>query len=177
MTIGDVLAVVAVLSLLGASGVATLLLAALAFPERTVRAQQRIETAPGVCLLQGLGVLLVVGLFAVALGQSPAGALRLLAGVLWAGLFALATPGGAGIVRLLSRRIHDTGSRLQPFAALTRGALLFVMAGFLPIVGWFLIVPAALLLSLGAGLSGLRTPQAKPQPAPNPESAVLELAP
>jgi len=33
-----------------------------------------------------------------------------------------------------------------------RGALLLESAALLPLVGWFVVLPAALLLSLGAGI-------------------------
>jgi hypothetical protein len=172
MTIGDVLAVIAAVSLLGASWAATLLLAALAFPERTLRAQQRVEAAPGACLLRGLLALLVIGLPALALGQSPAGPVRLVAGALWAGLAAIAALGGAGVVRLLGERIESAGTQMPPFAALTRATLLFVTAGFLPLVGWFLVVPAAALVSLGGGFCVLRAPR-KPRPARPVETAAM----
>jgi hypothetical protein len=165
MTIGDVLGVIAALALLGASWAATLLLAALAFPGRTRCAQHAIETMPRACGLRGLFLLLLVGGAALALGQSPAGLLRLLAGALYAALAAVAALGGAGITRLLGERILESGTPMPPFAALTRGTILFVTAGFLPVVGWFLIVPAAALLSLGAGWSVLRAPARPRQPA------------
>lgn len=164
MTIGDVLGVIAALSLLGASWGATLLLSALAFSRRTERAQQWLESAPGPCLLRGLGVLLVSGTVALILAQSHAGPVRILAGALAVGLVALAALGGGGIVRLLGERIEHVGAPLLPFAARTRATVLFVTAGFLPVVGWFLILPASLLLALGAGLLVLRSPRAQPDP-------------
>lgn len=160
MTIGDVLAVIAAFVLVGASWGATLLLVALAFPARTRAARARLETAPGRCLRRGLGVLLAVGLPALVLGQGP-GPVRLLAGALWAGLVAVAALGGAGIIGLLGERIESVGTPMTPFAARTRATFLFVTAGFLPVVGWFVVAPAALLIALGAGFSALR-PAASP---------------
>lgn len=165
MTIGDVLAVIAAVTAVGASWGATLLLAALAFPARARRAQQRLETAPGRCLGRGLGVLVVVGSLALGLAQSHAGPIRIVAGALCAGLVAVAALGGAGIVRLLGERIESAGG-MTPFAALTRGAFLFVTAGFLPIIGWFVVAPVALLMALGAGSAVLRGPVRARQPLP-----------
>lgn len=166
MTIGDILAVIAALVVLGASWGATLLLAALAFPARTLGARQRLEAAPGRCFGRGLGVLSVVGLLALALAQSHAGPIRIVAGALCAGLVAVAALGGAGIVRLLGERIESAGTVMTPFAALTRGAFLFVTAGFLPIIGWFVVAPISLLMALGAGVTVLRGPAPARQPLP-----------
>ncbi len=149
MTIGDVLAVIAGLGALGVCGGATLLLAALAFPERTRKAAEAITAAPGRCLGRGLGVLFLIGGIALALGHSAAGPVRLLGDVLWAGLFLVAALGGASIARLLGERIQADGTQMTPFAALTRGAALCVLAGFLPVVGWFLVTPLTALIALG----------------------------
>ena len=156
MTIGDILGVIAAVTLFAASWAATLLLAALAFPARAARAQQRIMMAAGRCFWLGFFTLLLVGVLAIALGQSPVGPLRIVGGALWTGLAAVSALGSAGIVRLLGERIEATGTQMPPFASLTRGTLLFVTAAFLPIVGWFLILPVAALIGLGAGLVALR---------------------
>jgi hypothetical protein len=156
MTIGDVLAAIAALGALGVCAGATLLLAALAFPERTQRAEQAITTAPSRCLGRGLCVLVVVGFVALALEHSPAGPARLLGDALWAGLFLIALLGGAGIARIIGERIQRIGTQMAPFAALTRGASLCVLAGFLPIIGWFLVTPLAILIALGGAFTALR---------------------
>lgn len=155
MTIGDILAVIGALVLVAASWAATLLVIALACPRQMARAQERIETRPGRCFGQGLLTLTIVGLVAVALGQSHAGPLRLVAGALWAGMAAVAALGTAGIANMLGQRIQETGTQMPPFASLTRGAFLVVTAGFLPIVGWFLVLPVVTLISLGSGMSVL----------------------
>ena len=54
MTIGDILAVIAAVLLVGASWAATILMIALAFPARVVAAQAKLTAAPGVCLGRGL---------------------------------------------------------------------------------------------------------------------------
>ncbi|MGC4099392.1 MAG: DUF1800 family protein [Nitrospira sp.] len=158
MTIGDILAVIAaVFAGAGATWTATILLVSLAFPGKVAQAQEAIVTAPGATLARGLGVFLGVGLIALALGSLHAGPARVLGGALWVGLAALAVIGSAGIACLIGDRIETVGAHMAPFASLTRGAVLYVAAGFLPVVGWFLIAPLALLLSLGGAVSALRT--------------------
>lgn len=154
MTIGDVLAVIAAVFVVGATWVATLLLTSLAFPARVARAQQTIVSGPGASLARGLGVAFVLGILAATFWKYP-GPARLLGGLLLASLGALAAVGSAGIARLVGERIQAVGSHMNPFAMLTRGTILYVAAGFLPVIGWFLVAPVALLLSLGGGAAAV----------------------
>jgi len=87
--------------------------------------------------------------------------------------------GSAAAIRLLGARIDALGSPMTPFASLTRASVLYVAAGFLPIIGWGVVLPAALLLSLGSGVAALgrAKPQARPvQPLPTPVRDALETA-
>ncbi|MDQ2800754.1 MAG: hypothetical protein M3Y13_14080 [Armatimonadota bacterium] len=166
MTIGDVLAFLAVVFLVGATWVATILMAALAFPRKAGRAQEIVLAAPGASLARGVGLFSVISLLGAVMMQSHAGPIRLVAGLLWSSLAALSVLGSAGIARLLGERIQSAGTHMTPFATLTRGTILYVLAGFLPIIGWFLILPVALFLSLGSAVSALRTKADRPL-APN----------
>ena len=153
MTIGDVLAVIAAVLLVGSAWAATILVVALAFPARVARAGAKLTAAPGRCAGRGFGVMLAVGLLAavsVRTGRGRSSCWRLLilgaAGV-------VAALGSAAMVRLLGERIDAMGSPMAPFASLTRASVLYVAAGFLPVIGWFFVLPAALLLSVGAAAS------------------------
>lgn len=173
MTIGDVLAAVAALLTLGASWGAAILLAALAFPRRAERAQMLLTEHPWACLGRGIATAVICGLPTLLLASAPGPArLLLLAplGLLTAG----ALVGSAAAVRLLGGRIDAVGSPLTPFAALTRASFLYVAAGFLPVIGWFLVLPASLLLALGAGLPALFPARV---PAPRLSEMPLEAAP
>lgn len=155
MTIGDVLAAIAAILAVGGAWIATLILTALAFPSRTARAHDSLLASPGACLARGAGITLAVALCALTVGHGHTGPTRLVSGALWACLGMLAAIGSAGIVQLLGERITDIGARMSPFSCLTRGAIVYVAAGFLPIVGWLLIAPIALLLSVGSGAATL----------------------
>ena len=179
MTIGDILAVIAAVLLVGASWAATILMIALAFPARVAAAQTKLTAAPGVCGVRGLAVLLVGGLLAIALSQAAAGPARLLALLILGGLGVVAALGSAAVVRLLSARIDALGSPMTPFASLTRASVLYVAAGFLPVIGWGFVLPAALLLSVGSGVAVLfgGKRQARPvPPLPAPVRDTLETA-
>lgn len=162
MTIGDVLAAIAAIFAIGATWAAAILLVALAFPARAERAQEKLVSSPGASLARGLGVTVLFLLVAGALGRHPVGPVRLIAALLWAGLGLLTALGSAGIARLLGERIQAAGSSLPPFAALTRGTIVYVIAGFLPVIGWFLLAPIALLLSVGSAAAALRPLSVRP---------------
>ena len=179
MTIGDILAVIAAVLLVGASWAATILMIALAFPARVAAAQAKLTAAPGACLGRGLAVLLVSGLLAIAFSKAAAGPARLLALLILGGLGVVAALGSAAIVRLLSGRIDALGSPMTPFASLTRASVLYVAAGFLPVIGWGVVLPAALLLSVGSGVAVLFGARPKPRltpPLPSPVRDALETA-
>lgn len=155
MTIGDILAVIAALMLLAATWGATILLTAMLFPQRVERSREELMAHPGRCFWRGTGVTAVIALLAVSTLGHP-GPFRLISLLLWGTLAGFGAIGGAAIARIVSLRIGGEGSELTPFARLTRSVALSVGAGFLPVIGWFVIAPAALLLSAGAAVSAMR---------------------
>ena len=64
---------------------------------------------------------------------------------------------------------------MTPFASLTRASVLYVAVGFLPVIGQFAILPAALLLAVGSGVPALFRARPKPYPiTPAAPAAALE---
>ena len=159
MTLGDILAALAVVFIIGVSWAATILLAALGFPASVARAEFSLTASPGQCAARGAGTVLAFGLLAGGLLSAGAGPMKLLGGAVLGSLGMVAAMGSAGVIHLLARRIDALGSPLSPFGSLTRAAILYVSAGYLPVIGWFFLVPVALLLSLGSGVSALRRPK------------------
>jgi hypothetical protein len=155
MTLGDVLAVIAAVMLVGASWASAILMIALAFPAKVGTAQEKLMSAPGWCAGRGAVTVAVGGLLALLLSQAAAGPARLLAAVILGALGIVASVGSAAIVRLLGARIDALGSPMTQFASLTRASFLYVGAGFFPVIGWLAILPAALFLSVGCGLPAL----------------------
>ncbi len=176
MTLGDILAVIAAVMLVGASWAATILTVALAFPAKVAAAQVKLTASPGWCAARGFGVTLAAGLAALALSQAAAGPARLLAAVILGGLGIIAALGSAAAVRLLSGRIDALGSPMTPFASLTRASILYVAVGFLPVVGWVGILPVALVLSVGCGVAVLFRAKPKIQTAPTVPANAMETA-
>lgn len=170
MTIGDVLAVISMVMLVGAAWAATILVAALAFPAKVAQTEATLTASPGRCVARGAAVVAAVGLLAAVFANGP-GPVKLLSALLLSGLGIVAALGSAAMVRLLGRRIDAMGSPLAPFASLTRASVLYVVAGFLPGIGWFAVMPIALLLAVGSGVTALRR-EKKPAPLPVPYEAI-----
>lgn len=173
MTIGDVLAILALIMLVGSAWAATILVVALAFPVRVARAGAKLTAAPGRCAGRGLGVLLGVVLLAIVLYNGP-GPVKLLAALVVGAAGVVAALGSAAMVRLLGERIDAMGSPMAPYASLTRASVLYVTAGFLPVVGWFFVLPAALFLAVGSGVAVLRA-EKKPAPAAYVPTGLAEV--
>jgi hypothetical protein len=176
MTLGDILAVIAAVMLVGASWASAILMIALAFPTKVGAAQEKLMSAPGWCAGRGVVAVAAGGLLALALSQAAAGPARLLAAVILGALGIVAAVGSAAIVRLLGARIDALGSPMTPFASLTRASFLYVGAGFFPVIGWFAILPVALILSVGCGLPVLFRFKLKARPVlSHPVPAAMDM--
>lgn len=162
MTIGDILAVIAAIVSIGASWAATILAGALLFPARAERAKERLSASPGRIFLRGLLVTAGAAIVAGVVNSTHSGPTQLLAGAIISALLLASALGSAGIVRLVAERIGGEAGQSNSFVALTRAAGLYVAAGFLPVVGWFVIAPLALVFSVGAADAALFSGREKP---------------
>lgn len=149
VNIGDVLGIVAFLVGLGGTGWAMTVSMGLLFPEQTARA----STATKGAFVRGLLPFLVgiVGIF--MLGGPPG--LKLIGWVLLLSVLALASFGLAGLSRMAARRLTILHPEMGEYPAFLRGAGFLISASLLPVLGWFLFLPAALITSLGAGWVGI----------------------
>ncbi|MGO8673356.1 MAG: hypothetical protein ACLQVD_18595 [Capsulimonadaceae bacterium] len=147
MTIGDILAVIAAVALTAASWGATLLMTGLLFPGCVGRARQALSERPAACV--GRGVVLVVVVAAVGVVFHGAGPLRLIPLLLWSVLVLFAAFGSSAVVEIMDQRMDVSPE--AGFARRMHATALYVGAGFVPIVGWFLVTPIAAVTTLGAG--------------------------
>lgn len=154
MTLADVLAVATGLLIIGSGFASLALMLSLLFPRAVELAAARIERRPGRTMTLGLLVLLLVLGSTGALLKLPVPGLHFLAVVVLLGGLTVAVLGGAGLSASLGRRYRRARNRSADAADPLRGALLLEGAALLPLVGWFVVVPVALLLTLGAGIQG-----------------------
>ncbi len=175
-SIGDVLAVAGVLIGLMISAWAMLIGAVLLFGRKTACAQELVSRSPAGALGRGAIVVLTVGLVGRILISQPNGLLKLIGWGLLVVLLATAVIGAGGLVQLIAGRIRQMDPQMPDYAALGRGAALMIVASLMPVIGWFIVVPLVLLISLGAGLHALLSRiTLAPQPTAFPQSNSGEM--
>lgn len=144
------------------SGIALIsLLSAIAilFPRPVERTHVLLAASFGRPFLIGLVNFLFVGAITALLarlGQQAGGVLAavllLLALLLAAALTVFSLLGLSALTSLVGERI---GEGTTPFRRHLRGALLLVLAGLTPYIGWFVFAPITILTGFGAGLQSL----------------------
>jgi len=177
MTLADVLAVAAGLAIAGAGFASLSVILAVLFPEAVTRARSRAEARPGRSLAIGGAAAVAAVLAAGAFLGAPLPPLRAGAVITILGVFTLAVLGGAGLSAGLGRRSRGAVNMREVAGPIglrdmLRGALLLESAALLPLVGWFVVLPAALLLSLGAGIGTVLFRAPASVATPTVESAV-----
>jgi hypothetical protein len=152
ITIGDALTVV---SLIGGTCLALWAMMvgmAILFSRRAGQAAAHLERSPAGALLIGAVLTIAVVVANVVLQQAPNGLVRLIGWSLIYGALSISLVGASGLAILIGGRIQRMDGRMSAFSGLMRGAALIVLAGLLPLLGWFLFTPLILMFSLGAGL-------------------------
>jgi len=143
----------------------------LLFPSVVDRASERVLATPWRSL--GLGMLMT-GLLAVpivvllALPFAPA---KFAGGLLLIASLAFASVGTAGLAAAMARQwsIRSQSEAAGP-AVFVRGAIALELAAAFPLLGWLLVIPLTILISLGAATFGALGWQPKPRPAAEQES-------
>lgn len=167
MTIGDVLGVTGLVLSLGICSWAIMTAVALLFPKRCQTSREAIESAPWGTIVKGFLTTLVVGVIGIAFLSSPVPALKLVGWTIETGLLAVASVGAGGLAMLLGARLKNLQPDMSDYSRLSRGAALAFICSAAPVIGWFLIGPVVLGLSVGAGMRALFVRQ---------ESAVGDLS-
>jgi hypothetical protein len=151
----DVYAVFGTLLALGIAFPGLLSGAWLLFPDQVGRARVRAVATPWRSFFLGVGGVLLVAILVMILNAIPLGITKLAAALIVFGAFAV-RPWAASVAADMGDRLRGLSSvSLTPAGAFVRGAVALELAAIFPIVGWFLVIPAMLLLGFGAGLFGL----------------------
>ena len=167
MTLADVLAALAGLAIAGAGFASVSLILSLLKPEVVERAALRVAARPGRSLATGSLLVLALTIVAGSLLKGPSPLPRLAGiGAILFGL-SLAVLGGAGLAAALARRLRAPAPGSTGISEMLRGVFVLESAALLPIVGWFVVLPSAFLVSIGAGLHAILrrgSPAAAPAP-------------
>lgn len=155
MLIGDVLATLSLILLIGSATWATMVLYSLLFPTRVQVASRELEYHPWKSLLVGGAVLVPISFVAIALLAAPNPLAKFLGVMVAVLILSVALLGGAGLALLVGRRVKEQGGADQQLRAFGRSAGILVVAGLLPFVGWFVLAPIVLVAGCGAGVRSL----------------------
>ena len=177
MTLAQVWAITGLILLTMVTWACILATVALLLPRQSGKAEATLEGSPVACFFGGLGMAIFL-IFGLVLLNVPFPAVKTLGFLLVLALAGIMTIGSAGVVRLISKRIGQMTGDKSSFQSLIRGSFIYSFGLNVPLLGWLLFAPLAILFSLGAGISGLfpahQTIAPQVPPPYNPEYDVMK---
>jgi hypothetical protein len=120
-------------------------------PGRVARAQQIAQNSPGRAFVIGLVNFLFFGVLVLIFSQG-AELGGLIAATILLALLAVTAVGLAGINQIVQGRLYPKGSGVKVGL---KTAVLLIAAGLVPLLGWLVLTPILLLISLGAAIIAL----------------------
>jgi len=164
----DILAIFGILVLVGGAQAGLVITFCLLFPTRVEAASARLEQHPWRSLLIGSAAVIILALPVILLLSLPAGAAKFLGWALAVAALAVSGVGASGLTRLLARRMASQGmADAGSLGTLVRSSFALELAIFLPVVGWFVILPLVTAASIGASLHALRRTASTPSVTPS----------
>lgn len=175
MTMSTVFSIVSVITGFALSMTATALLASALFPRWVARSRERVRRKPVRTFLIGL---VAGGICALISGatSSGGGPLGFIGAILMAGTLGFVLCGSAGVALAIGEGLPSPADAERPWKAIIRGWVVLSLASLLPVLGWFFVLPIALLMGFGAALVSLfqrdppRSPVRPSVPNANEES-------
>lgn len=146
----DVSAIFGILLTLGIAFPGMLTAWWLLFPSTVERARQRLDATPWSCWWFGLGLLVAFGIPVLILLALPLGPAKFVAWILLALVLGVSGLGAAGLAEKMSLQVQHRSETLTPLAGFVRGAVALELAAVFPLIGWFMVIPIATVISLGA---------------------------
>ncbi|OWU64687.1 MAG: hypothetical protein CBB60_008545 [Armatimonadetes bacterium Cent15-Ar3] len=152
VTIGDSFSIVATLAGVALTIWSFMLVCALLFPVRVEEARQAVSGSLGKCFGAGL-VAFMIGVIGFVVVQLPNPLLKLVGMLIMSGYLGCVMVGASGVAKLAAQRIQDlTNQQESQFASYGKASWYLVVAGLLPVLGWFLFAPLMMVVGGGAGL-------------------------
>lgn len=129
------------------------------FPVWIARARAAYDTRSVRSTLLGAAVTAPLALLGIGLmsnGAQPP--LVLLGGLVVSVPVFLALAGSAGLALRIGAGLALPGDELAPWRRVLRGGTVLALTFLLPLVGWFIVAPFALVSGVGAALLAMRAP-------------------
>lgn len=155
VALGDVFSVVAVLFGVCLAIWALMVGVSMLFSAKSDRASEIIQSHPWGAFLLGAAISLVAGFISISLISLPLPGPKLAGTLVYLSVLSLAAVGSGGLALLAGERLRPLDPALSEFRAVAKGSAILVASGLLPLLGWFVFVPAMLFVSVGAGVMAL----------------------
>lgn len=137
------------------------------WPTKVIASATRCGRNPLKSLLAGVVVTLLMMLATVLAGAVPGPGQVLAFGIVSA-YVVFSGVGVAGLATHMGQRLSSPADDRRPWAATVRGGVVLELAYVVPIVGWFVILPASVVMGAGAATLALMWPRtARVVPPPN----------
>jgi hypothetical protein len=151
VTIGDSFSIVATLAGVAFTLWSFMLVCALLFPIRVEEARAAVSGSLGRCF--GSGILaFLIGFVGLLIVQVPNPLAKLAGLLIMSAYLCCVMVGTAGVAKLAAERLRAlTNQEESHFAAFSKSSWYIVVAGMLPVLGWFLFAPLMMVVGGGAG--------------------------
>lgn len=156
MIMADVLKITLIILGLHLCFICYWLAAAALFPAAVTRACERYGSSPVRITVSGLLVAILVGGFALVLGNAPHPLAKAIS-VFIGGVLVLGGLGGsAGLAVRIGAGLASSPGEALSWPWLLRGCVILSLTFLFPVLGWFVVLPWVLVSGLGAAVLGLR---------------------
>src|SRR5688500_4595018 len=146
----DIAAVFGILISLGIAFPGMLAAFWLLFPATVERARLRLERTPWRCFWLGGVIMALTVIPVVILLALPLGPAKFLGWTIIVLVVSLSSIGFAGLAATMGERLASRSANSSAAAAFVRGAVALELAMIFPAFGWFVILPLAVVVALGA---------------------------
>ncbi|GMV99440.1 MAG: hypothetical protein AMXMBFR84_05790 [Candidatus Hydrogenedentota bacterium] len=140
------------------------------FPSLVGRAHRALASHPWKSVMYGLAAGLPLTVVGLAMASAPA-PLKLPGLILIGGVFLSGLLGSTALARHIGLRLSGVNDVAQPWKRVLRGGTVLALTFVLPLVGWFFVLPLALLVGIGALAQSRNRPQVAPAPVAAPVAA------
>ena len=125
----------------------------LLFPDQVERARQRITETPRKSFGVGVAAAGLAAIPGAVFFALPSQFTQVLGGIWLAIILGLASLGAAGIAAEIGSLLNQRNEvDFTALGAFLRGAVIWELASAVPVIGWLLVIPVGLLISLGGAL-------------------------
>lgn len=138
------------------------------FPRLTEGSRRCYEKMPVRTTLTGVGITVLLVIVSALLVSIPAAPLQTIGVLFISASVAFALSGAGGLCALIGTRLASPADEHRPWRATLRGGIVLELSFLLPLAGWFLLLPLALISGAGAATIALFRRRRADQPAPQP---------